>query len=510
MDPSQREGSRWAKSSANSSASMSIESRSRSRSRSPPPPRQGHQENRGATIGAGGPIRKVVNWGKSSADKKAEVKHRNRRLVAEEILSTEATYVKTLDVIIHRFQKPLLQAIAKGKPILPRDEVQELFSDIATMRDLNQKFLSDMESLIQHYTINTTLGDTLLDFVPYFRMYRKYVENAESEKVRDIIKRLESKRKSKFKQFCQKVCKESKCLPLPALLITPVQRIPRYRLLVQEYIKNTNEHHPDYGKLETALERIKETANFVNESIKKRHSREKVIELMQLFKKDPGFVSPSRIYKFDGTLTKKSTRAEDRTYRFFLFNDMLAYAHGTKPGTFRLHKKIPLDAAFEVHDVLDGKAKEKNSFQIINSVKSFQVFSSSAKGKEEWMAMLREVTEQWKELKLKMEKRKNHMAVPQTEKKPNCQRQFKKNGRPCHRQFGMFTKRHWCYACGILCCSSCSPYNVYVNSGEKDKNRICTKCIRALMDIPENKKLYRLRDLPPAPREVSSPPAARH
>uniref|UniRef100_A0A7S4DX78 Uncharacterized protein n=1 Tax=Lotharella globosa TaxID=91324 RepID=A0A7S4DX78_9EUKA len=451
------------------------------------------------------------NWGKACTGKKAEAFHRNRERVAKELLSTEETYVSTLNVIVDKFQKPMyLSTEGRRKPILPMDEVRTLFSDIAVMRDLNQKILRDLKARVQEYTINTCIGDILLDFVPYLRMYRNYVEKTESEKVRTIIRRLDPHQKSTFKTFCDKTSAENKCLPLPALLITPVQRIPRYRLLIKQYIKHTHETHPDYKKLMLVLERIEETAEFVNQSLKLKAERTRIIEIMQLFRKDPEFVAPHRLYRFDGWMTKKLKNSDDRKYHFFLFNDMLAYAHGKKGG-YILHRKIPINGAFEIRDITKG-SNELHSFQIINSEKSIQVYCESKENKATWISALRAAKEEWAETKSTRSNRdgkrqRRQMAVPDVNKLKRCNRQCTASGKPCGATFGFFRKRRFCYTCGVVCCESCSPYRVYINPGDTVKQRVCTSCIIELLRIAENQLLYRPEDLPPTrTKEGLSPP----
>jgi len=300
-----------------------------------------------------------------------------------------------------------------------------------------------------------------------------------------------------FKSFCEKTSKDSKCLPLPALLITPVQRIPRYRLLIQEYIKHTDKSHPDYPKLTKALDQIKDTATFINESVRMSQNREIILGLTKEFIRDPGFIHPSRVYVHEGKLTKKS-RKQDTKYKFYLFNDMLAYAKKSGERYYSLHNKIPVDGTFEVRNVLT--AKELHSFQIVNSVKSFQVFADSEEDKFQWLQALNSVVQTFKTSReiLHAKDKKNCMAVFQTGRMKFCQRQRKKNGMPCSNKFGVFVQRHNCHKCGVLCCDACSPYKVFINSGDRKKHRVCTVCISTLVkDIPENRKLYKLKDLPP-------------
>lgn len=176
---------------------------------------------------------------------------------------------------------------------------------------------------------------------------------------------------------------------------------------------------------------------------------------------------------------------------------MLAYAKEASVGRYVLHKKIPVDSTFELRDLQD--ASEPHSFQLFNSVKSFQVYATSANEKKEWMQAITGVINEYIELRnsLKNGDLKSAMAVLQTEKKKYCQRQYKKNGMPCKQMFGMFKSRHNCHKCGVLCCESCAPFHVYLNKGDSKKHRVCTICIRLLIDMKENKKLYKLKDLPP-------------
>lgn len=61
----------------------------------------------------------------------------------------------------------------------------------------------------------------------------------------------------------------------------PIQRIPRYRLLLQELLKLTDQNDPEYKKLNDALEIIKNVAAEIN---KQKAHAEEVFELNQLSK----------------------------------------------------------------------------------------------------------------------------------------------------------------------------------------------------------------------------------
>ena len=52
-------------------------------------------------------------------------------------------------------------------------------------------------------------------------------------------------------------------------MLGPVQRIPRYRLLLEDYLKKLPENDPDYPNTKKALELITIAATHSNETMKK-------------------------------------------------------------------------------------------------------------------------------------------------------------------------------------------------------------------------------------------------
>lgn len=62
------------------------------------------------------------------------------------------------------------------------------------------------------------------------------------------------------------------------LLIQPVQRIPRYKLLLEEVLKGTPADHPDHPLVAEALDRISTIATTVNEAIKRREAVEQALQ----------------------------------------------------------------------------------------------------------------------------------------------------------------------------------------------------------------------------------------
>jgi len=134
-----------------------------------------------------------------------------------------------------------------------------------------------------------------------------------------------------FAKFLEQRCKEHKeKLTLQDLLIQPVQRIPRYVLILKDLLKHTEVKHPDYGRLQHALEQIKTLAERMNkgemEADQAEKEAEKIRDVEATIEGVSDLVTANRKYlrqdlsaEIKGVITKK-----DRC--LFLFSDLLVCA----------------------------------------------------------------------------------------------------------------------------------------------------------------------------------------
>lgn len=110
---------------------------------------------------------------------------------------------------------------------------------------------------------------------------------------------------------------------------------PRYKLLIQELVRNTDEKHPDFAGLTKALEDVSKVALHINEAIRSQQNRLNVIAIENQFSGKIDLVSPSRRFVKQGALTKKC-RNSDKRYEFFLFNDVFMYASKVSAAAVRV------------------------------------------------------------------------------------------------------------------------------------------------------------------------------
>jgi len=91
---------------------------------------------------------------------------------------------------------------------------------------------------------------------------------------------------------------------LASLLITPVQRLPRYNLLLDEFLKKTPDSHPDLAKLQDALAAMKEATESVNESKRTAEDQTALLRIdEELSGKCKGLIVAHRRYIFQDEVT---------------------------------------------------------------------------------------------------------------------------------------------------------------------------------------------------------------
>jgi len=95
---------------------------------------------------------------------------------------------------------------------------------------------------------------------------------------------------------------------------------------------------------------------------------------------------PSRSFVREGDLVKRHQLAgRSSTYRFFLFSDVLVYAHKSSQGDYVVHEELPLHL-MKIEDIDFHSSKSKHhSFHIQHPNKSFAVITSGKAEKKLWM-----------------------------------------------------------------------------------------------------------------------------
>lgn len=101
-------------------------------------------------------------------------------------------------------------------------------------------------------------------------------------------------------------------MKLNALLITPIQRVPRYRLLLKQVLLYTSPSETDYKLLQESIRQIENTVSHIDSLIEDQESAQKIINLQNsLVNRMPNIVKPSK------SLVESSTI---KSFIFILYN----------------------------------------------------------------------------------------------------------------------------------------------------------------------------------------------
>ncbi|CAI9582931.1 unnamed protein product, partial [Staurois parvus] len=194
-----------------------------------------------------------------------------------ELVTSEASYVNSLSIVVDHFlNSPELNEC------LGAQEKQWLFSKLPEVKEISERFLTDLEERLEEDILRFDVCDIVLRHCPELRrVYLPYVTNQayqeqtyqrllqENARFRGILAKLEED------QVCQR-------LPLTSFLILPFQRIMRLKMLVENILKHTA---PGSQNEETASQAFTELKKLVKECNASVQSMKRTEELIHLNKK---------------------------------------------------------------------------------------------------------------------------------------------------------------------------------------------------------------------------------
>lgn len=268
-----------------------------------------------------------------------------RTYVIQELLNTEAAYMQNLQIMIKKFQAPLLASLATPKPLLSEADIKTIFGSIELIYNVNMVLLELLSAKMRNWTSRQTIGDVFVYMADWFRVYTDYINNYDQSQSTLLRCKEESPR---FAQFLYERSMEPICAlrGLESFLVAPIQRLPRYGLLLRELIKVTDESHPDHADLNLAVSRIDEITHYLNEKRKEFDARLKMLTLahsLQRTKTRTCIVLPHRENLLDFAVTyniRSSGKAGPG--RLYLLNDSLLVTRHVGKARQKVVRLLPI------------------------------------------------------------------------------------------------------------------------------------------------------------------------
>eukprot|EP01105_Mastigella_eilhardi_P019085 TRINITY_DN4474_c0_g1_i1.p1 TRINITY_DN4474_c0_g1~~TRINITY_DN4474_c0_g1_i1.p1 ORF type:complete len:1406 (-),score=376.29 TRINITY_DN4474_c0_g1_i1:102-4319(-) len=250
---------------------------------------------------------------------------KRRRLVATELVTSEREYVEGLGVLVKVFFVPL-------KAIVNDQDHKRIFSDVQVILNFSTVLMNKLAERMKNWNATQQkMGDVFLHMMSFFKIYTSYIKNYELSF--NTVNECKQKYKD-FAPFLEKARAQPECkgMDFYSFLILPVQRLPRYSLLLTELLKNTPEQHADYKDLVRANHEIKGIAEFVNAKKREAENLNQVIAIQNILTGMPqGITAPHRRFVKQGVLTELEGHNLITGHHAFLFNDILVLGKKSEP-----------------------------------------------------------------------------------------------------------------------------------------------------------------------------------
>uniref|UniRef100_A0A8C3D2G9 FYVE, RhoGEF and PH domain containing 3 n=1 Tax=Cairina moschata TaxID=8855 RepID=A0A8C3D2G9_CAIMO len=410
--------------------------------------------------------------------------------IANELLHTEEAYVKRLHLLDQVFCTKLSEAGISSEVITG------IFSNISSIYCFHGQFLlPELKTRItQEWNVNPRLGDILQKLAPFLKMYGEYVKNF--DRAMDMVNTC-MQRSSPFKDVVQNIQKQEVCgnLTLQHHMLEPVQRIPRYELLLKDYLKKLPEESPDRKDAEKSLELISTAANHSNAAIRKMEKMHKLLEVYERLGGEEDIVNPANELIKEGHIQKLSAKngtAQDRY--LFLFNSMVLYCVpklrliGQK---FSVREKMDI-AGLQVQEI--AKQNVAHTFSITGKKRSLELQARTEEEKREWIQVIQATIEKHKQnsetfraFNSSFSQDEDHVPDSSSDscrKSSKSKRDKEKQAcKSCSESFNSITKRrHHCKQCGAVICAKCSEFKPLADNSRH--NRVCKECFLQLPASP--------------------------
>ncbi|XP_031712517.1 FYVE, RhoGEF and PH domain-containing protein 4a isoform X2 [Anarrhichthys ocellatus] len=401
--------------------------------------------------------------------------------IASELLHTEKAYVTRLNLLDQVFCAKLMEEANKGT--FPVDVVKNIFSNISSINAFHSQFLlPDLEKRMGEWESTPRIGDILQKLTPFLKMYAEYVKNFEN--AMELLKQW-TDRSPQFKAIIQEIQSQEVCgfLTLQHHMLEPVQRVPRYEMLLKDYLKKLPQDDPDRRDSEKSLEIIATAATHSNSAIRKSENLKKLMEIHEMLGEEEDIVNPSNEFIKEGHILKLAARNTSAMERYlFLFNNMLLYCvpkfslGGTK---YTVRTRIGIDGM----KVLETSNEDyPHTFQVSGKERMLELQASSEQDKADWIKAFQETIEIFQQ---KNESFKNALRevdeVSNAELGKRAPRWIRDNEvtmcMKCRESFNALTRRrHHCRACGYVVCWKCSDNKVALEYDGNKVNKVCRDC----------------------------------
>ncbi|KYQ89833.1 pleckstrin (PH) domain-containing protein [Tieghemostelium lacteum] len=269
-------------------------------------------------------------------------KELTRKRVVQELVSTEKSYVFNLKLIIDVFIRPMINFNNIDSKVISLSDISGIFSNWERIYKINSVLLDLFQQRLDQWHIDQKLGDIFVSNTDSLFEYTPYVTNYEhSRKLLDKV----TVNNQNFRNFLDAAQrdKRSKYLDLSSFLIQPIQRLPRYELLLRDLLKMTVMDHPDRDNLVKGVAKIREITMYINDQQKERENLSQVLQIQQELLSYKGALEKLSFSSASRLVRQGDVKIYKKKWNFmYLFNSQIIIIE-KKDSTKKIRDVIPLE-----------------------------------------------------------------------------------------------------------------------------------------------------------------------
>uniref|UniRef100_A0A182J5D1 Uncharacterized protein n=1 Tax=Anopheles atroparvus TaxID=41427 RepID=A0A182J5D1_ANOAO len=245
-------------------------------------------------------------------------RHQLRLQAIREIRTSEESYLRQLDLLLEYFVTPL-----RVNGFVTEKVHNQIFGQLDTIHNLSQELLKKLDDNLDNVVrAFTNLG-------PFFKLYSVYAFDYRNSLC--TLQSLTDKNPTLKRYISNTECRPEVQTKLISLLITPIQRIPRYKLLLQQVLFYTSPSDAAYRPLLESIRLVEQSVSHINSVVEDHENTQRLITVQNaLTNKTLKLVKPGRKILKEGILRKLKTDGSTSKKYCILMSDMFMYCRPLK------------------------------------------------------------------------------------------------------------------------------------------------------------------------------------
>ncbi|XP_075580741.1 rho guanine nucleotide exchange factor 11 [Pelecanus crispus] len=200
----------------------------------------------------------------------------DRQEVINELFATEGSHLRILRVLDLLFYQRM-----KKESLLSREELALLFPNLPDLIEIHNSLSESMKKLREEGPIIKEIGDLMLsrfDGLAKEEIQQVAADFCSYQSIALELIKTKQRKETRFQIFMQEAESNPQCrrLQLKDLIISEMQRLTKYPLLLENIIKHTEAGTSEHDKLCRARDQCRDILKYVNEAVKRAENRHRL------------------------------------------------------------------------------------------------------------------------------------------------------------------------------------------------------------------------------------------